>query len=296
MVALCISYPSLCISSCYLVAPWMRSTTHLVFFLSLSLSLSLTVSSFSLSDSLFFLSLLTLSLPVFFGICLCVSGLVFSISVAFLPFRFSAFPRIHFTSLATSLPPPLYLYLHLVSTASLLHLYCIYTWSLHQNGLHRRHPKHGSRRTRDLQAELLPEERRPKRDQAVLFPSFLAFQFGPEPDREEMKTTGRTHAADALAVAGHLGLPRRRRKPARLDGNDHRPRRDAVRRAAAEAVVCLPAELPVRAADGAVQDAHLPSQRGLCRPHLFGYPQGSVECRVQRAECVVEFAEFTGRA
>ena len=125
MVALCISYPSLCISSCYLVAPWMRSTTHLVFFLSLSLSLSLTVSSFSLSDSLFFLSLLTLSLPVFFGICLCVSGLVFSISVAFLPFRFSAFPRIHFTSLQP--------HFHHLSTYtytwSLLHLYCISTAS-----------------------------------------------------------------------------------------------------------------------------------------------------------------------
>lgn len=142
----------------------MRSTTHLVFFL------SLTVSSFSL---------LTFSLPVFFCICLCVSGLVFSISVAFLPFRFSAFLAflhlIHFISLP--IPTPVSHHLYCISTASLLHLHKMDYIEDTQNTTPdaRETSKLSSSQKNDLQSVT----------KRYFSPRFLPFSLVPEPNRDE---------------------------------------------------------------------------------------------------------------
>lgn len=111
----------------------------------------------------------------------------------------------------------------------------------------------------------------------------------------------RTHDPDDLPHPGHLRLPDRR--PNKMERNPVRPRRHSLRQPGLQTHPRLPRQLPLRAARGPVQNAHLPPQRRHERAHLPGHPQarraregGRVERGVEHGECVVEYSEFAGGA
>lgn len=99
------------------------------------------------------------------------------------------------------------------------------------------------------------------------------------------------HAAHDLARPGHLRLPFSRRQPALVDRHHRRPRCYTIRWLDPQAQLRFPGKLPIRTADCALQDPHLPPQRRLFRPHLLGYPQGQVDGGIQYPDGLAESAE-----
>jgi hypothetical protein len=111
-----------------------------------------------------------------------------------------------------------------------------------------------------------------------------------------LQPTIRINDPHALPDTWNLRIPRRRRQPHALDRHRHRPNRNPLLRPHAQALLLLPSKLPLFAAYRSLQDAHLPPQHRLQRPDLSGHPERQVECRVQRAERLVEFTESVGGA
>lgn len=124
-------------------------------------------------------------------------------------------------------------------------------------------------------------------------PDLLLFHHSnPQPPSQP---PNRAHDPHDVVHTRHIRLPQRR-QPARVDRDDRRTRRHALRGAHLQAVLRLPSHISVYGAHGAVQDADLPPKHRLLRTYLFGYLEGEVERDLQRAERAAELAEFAGGA
>ena len=108
-----------------------------------------------------------------------------------------------------------------------------------------------------------------------------------------VQTSIRTHDPHAFRPTRNLRLSIQHIPP-RLDRHSARPSRHSLRRPDLQAQIRVLIQLPLFASDRPLQDTHLPSQRRLQRPYLFGYPAGEVECGVERSECSSESAELVG--
>ena len=108
--------------------------------------------------------------------------------------------------------------------------------------------------------------------------------------------TVRIDDSHAFTHPRHLRLPRCRRQSHALDRHHHWPHGNALFGSHPQALVLIPAKLPLLATHRPLQDTHLPSQHRLQRPHLSGHPERQVECSLQRAERVTEPPESAGGA